>query len=185
MLIKPRNSQLRDWTRTLVSKSTDHSISDQECQWGELLNVLELIMWPSREWERMLWDNNGTSTEYPRPLRITNGSLTHLISKVMVDPQIWDAQLPTQDGGNYSDTKMQVSSTKKERFLISKDQSMPKTETSLSMVNTERSTNNGTSFTLMNGKVIQRKENWIKTLVFMLKEISTSFHNWKPIDTWT
>jgi hypothetical protein len=57
----------------------------------------------SRDRETMLRDNNGTSTVSPRPSRITNGSLTHLTFKAMEDHPTSDAQLPTQDGGNYSE----------------------------------------------------------------------------------
>jgi hypothetical protein len=78
----------RDSIKTLASTSTDHSTSDQECHSRELLNVLELTMSTLRDGETMLRDNNGTSMVSPRPLRITNGSLTHSISKAMVDQPI-------------------------------------------------------------------------------------------------
>jgi len=45
--------QVRDSTKNLVSTSTDHSTSNQECQCKELLNALELAMLPLRIGERM------------------------------------------------------------------------------------------------------------------------------------
>jgi len=57
--------------------------------------------------ERMLWDNNGTSMESPRHSRTICGRLTLLTFKATEDQPISDAQLPTQDGGNFSDTKAQ------------------------------------------------------------------------------
>jgi len=41
MLIKLKSSELRVSTKSLVSISTDHSISDQECQCKELPNAME------------------------------------------------------------------------------------------------------------------------------------------------
>jgi hypothetical protein len=60
-------------------------------------------MFGSRDGERMLLPNNGSSMKFQRPLRTTTGNHTHLISKEMVTLQMQDAQLPTQDGGNYLD----------------------------------------------------------------------------------
>jgi hypothetical protein len=88
MLMKPRKSQLRDLTKTMVSKSTDHSTSDQECQCTELLNALDITVPGSRIIERMLCHNNGTSTKYQRPSRICNGRLRHLISITVVEEPI-------------------------------------------------------------------------------------------------
>jgi hypothetical protein len=56
--------------------------------------------------ERMLLDNNGSSMKSQRLSRITNGKLTHLTSKEMEHQLTSDVPLPTQDGGNSSDTKM-------------------------------------------------------------------------------
>jgi signal transduction histidine kinase len=60
-------------------------------------------MFGKEDGETMLWDNNGTSMESPRPSRITNGNLIHLTSNQMEDPQMSDVLQPIQDGGNYSD----------------------------------------------------------------------------------
>jgi hypothetical protein len=56
--------------------------------------------------ERMLLDNNGSSMKSLRLSRITNGSLTHLTFKEMEHQLMSDVLLPTQDGGNFSDTKV-------------------------------------------------------------------------------
>jgi hypothetical protein len=64
----------------------------------------------------MLRPSNGTSMESLRPSRIITGSLIHLISNQMEDQPISDVPLPTQDGGNSSDTKDLSLSMKKERY---------------------------------------------------------------------
>jgi len=57
-----------------------------------------------------------------------------------------------------------------------------RTETSRDKTNMEELTNNGTSFTLTNGKVNQEKENSMKTSVSMLRETSTLYLNCQTID---
>jgi hypothetical protein len=64
------------------------------------------IMFGSEDGERILLDNNGSSMKSQRLSRITNGSLTHLTSKEMEHQLMSDVLLPTQDGGNSSDTKV-------------------------------------------------------------------------------
>jgi hypothetical protein len=59
----------------------------------------------SRDGERAPLNNNGSSMKYPRPLRATTGRATHLISNQTVDQLMLDVPLPTQDGGNSSNTK--------------------------------------------------------------------------------
>jgi hypothetical protein len=56
--------------------------------------------------ERMLWVNNGTSMVSQRPSRTTFGRLTHLTSNQTVVHPTSDVPLPTQDGGNFSDTEI-------------------------------------------------------------------------------
>jgi len=73
-------------------------------------------MFGKEDGERMLWVNNGTSIKSPRPLRITNGSLIHLTSNQMEDPQTSDVPQPIQDGGNYGEVKEASLSMRKERF---------------------------------------------------------------------
>jgi hypothetical protein len=63
----------------------------------------------------MLLLNSGTSMRSPRPSRITTGRATHLTFKEMEDLPISDVPLPTQDGGNSSDTKDLKLSTREER----------------------------------------------------------------------
>ena len=104
-LTKLKQLELRASTRNSVSTSTDHSTSDQECQCKELLSATELTTSGSRDGERMLEPNNGTSMKSQRPSRTTTGSHTHLTFKEMVDPLTSDAQLLTLDGGKCSDIK--------------------------------------------------------------------------------
>jgi hypothetical protein len=86
-----------------------------------------------RDGETMLKLNNGTSMVSQRPSRTTTGSPTLLTFRATVDPQISDAQLPTQDGGKSSDMKVDTLLTKKERSLKFK------TRTSIPMLKTETS----------------------------------------------
>jgi hypothetical protein len=109
----------------------------------------------------------------PRPSRITTGNHTHLTSNPMEDQQTSDALLPTQDGGNYSDTKVLSLSMRKERFLMSAVMLIKKTETLKFTTRTVELTNNGILCTLMNGRVSQRKENSMKISDFTSKEISS------------
>jgi hypothetical protein len=60
-----------------------------------------------------------------------------------------------------------------------------RTEISLFMENMERSTNNGTSSMLMNGRESQERENSTKNSVYMLRETSTLCHNCQTTDTST
>jgi hypothetical protein len=76
--------------------------------------------------ERMLLDNNGSSMKSLRPSRITNGRIIHLTSKVTEDQLTSDVPQPTQDGGNYSDTKVPLLLMKEERFLKFKEMKMLK-----------------------------------------------------------
>jgi hypothetical protein len=108
-----------------------------------------------------------------RPSRITTGNLTHLTSNPTVDQPTSDVLLPTQDGGNSSDTRELSLSTKEERFLTSVETLTKRTETLRSTTRMVDSTNNGTLFTLMNGRVNQRKENSMKITDSMSKEISS------------
>jgi len=89
--------------KNLVSISTDHSTSDQECQCKELLNAMAPTTSGSRDGERMLQPSNGTLMRSQRQSRTTTGSHIHLISKETVTPPTLDALLLTQDGGNYGD----------------------------------------------------------------------------------
>jgi len=60
----------------------------------------------SEDGERMQWDSNGTSMEFQRLSRIIFGKLIHLIFNPTEDHLTSDVPLPTQDGGNSSDTKV-------------------------------------------------------------------------------
>jgi hypothetical protein len=50
--------------------------------------------------------NNGSSMKFQRPSRITTGRVILWTSKETVDQPTLDVPQPTQDGGNYSDTRM-------------------------------------------------------------------------------
>jgi hypothetical protein len=119
----------------------------------------------SRDGERMLLLNNGTSMRSQRPSRTTTGRAIHLISNPMVDQPMSDAQLPTQDGGKCSDTKVPQSSMREERSWKFKETSIKRTETLVSTSNKMDFGNNGTLFMLMNGKENQEREISTKTSV--------------------
>jgi len=134
---------------------------------------MELTTSGSRDGERMLLPNNGTSMKFQRLLRTTTGSHTHLTSNPTEDHPTSDVPLPIQDGGNSSDTKDLQLLTREERYSKSKETLILKTETLASIDNKMVSGNNGTLSTLMSGRENQEKENSTKTSDFMLKEIST------------
>jgi hypothetical protein len=165
ILIKLEPSELRDSTRNSVSISIDHSILDQDFHSRELLNATVPTMSGSRDGERMLLLNNGTSMRSQRPSRTTTGRATHSISNPMVDQPMSDAQLPTQDGGKCSDTKVLQSSMKEERSWKFKETLIKRTETSVSTSNKMDSGNNGTLSMLTNGRENQEKESSMKTSV--------------------
>jgi hypothetical protein len=105
--------------------------------------------------------------------RTITGNPTLLISNPTVDQPTSDAPLPTQDGGNSSNTKDQLSLTREERFLKLLVKLMVKTKTSVLTHRLMKFTNSGIFFTLMNGRENQLKENLMKDSDYMLKEIST------------
>jgi hypothetical protein len=98
-----------------------------------------------------------------------------LTSNPTVDQATSDVPLPTQDGGNSSDTKEPMLSTREEKFLKSKVTSTLRTETSVSTTQLEVFTKSGISSMLMNGKVNQEKENLTRSSASMLKDHSTLF----------
>jgi hypothetical protein len=159
MLIKPLRQELRVSTKNSDSTSTDLSTLDQECQCKELLSVMVPTMSGLRDGERTLLLSNGTSMKFLRPSKTTTGSLTHWTFKATEAQQISDVPLPIQDGGNYLNTKMLSLLMREVRLFMSKVTSMLKTETLKQGQKMERSTNNGTSSTLMNGRENQEKEN--------------------------
>jgi hypothetical protein len=74
-------------------------------------------MYGSEDGDTTLELNNGSSMESPRLLRTITGNHTHLIFNQMVDQPTSDVPLPTQDGGNSLDMKVDSLSMRKERFL--------------------------------------------------------------------
>jgi hypothetical protein len=97
----------------------------------------------SRDGETTSLDNNGISMVSPRLSRTTNGNLTHLISNPTVDHLTLDVQLPTQDGGNCSDTKTTLLLMKEERLLPLQEELTMRTKTLLLKTRTERHTKDG------------------------------------------
>jgi hypothetical protein len=81
----------------------------------------------------------------PRPSRTTTGNLIHLTSKEMVAHPTSDVLLPTQDGGNSSDTKVPLSSMRKVRLLKFKVELTKRIETLESILKRMLSINNGIS----------------------------------------
>jgi hypothetical protein len=71
---------------------------------------------------------------------------------------ISDVPLLTQDGGNYSDTRVLQLSTREERFWKSKATLIQKTETLVSTHLKVAAIKSGTSSMLMNGRENQEKE---------------------------
>jgi len=130
----------------------------------------------------MLLLNSGTSMRSPRLSRTTTGNPTLLTSNPTEDQATLDALPLTQDGGNSSDTKEFQLSMRKARSLKSKAMLIKKTETLVSTHRTMESTNNGILSMLMNGRENQERENLTRSSAFMLREISTLFHNCQRTD---
>jgi hypothetical protein len=106
----------------------------------------------------MLEPSNGSSMVLPRPSGITTGSHTHLTSKATVEALTSDVLLPTQDGGNCSDLmEHSLETSRTIKFWMYQEAKMLRTEISLFTKLMERSTNNGTSCMLTNGRVSLRK----------------------------
>jgi uncharacterized protein YjcR len=100
----------------------------------------------------------------------------------MEDQPISDAQLPTQDGGKSSEDKEHLWLMREERLLKFKVELMLKTETLLSETKTTKSTNNGMSSMLINGRENQLRDNSIRDSDSMLREISTLSQNFQRTD---
>jgi hypothetical protein len=81
--LKPRDSM-----KNSDSISIDHSTLDQDCQCKELLSATVPTMSGSEDGERMLLANNGSSMRFQRQSRVSNGNITHLISKETEDQQM-------------------------------------------------------------------------------------------------
>jgi hypothetical protein len=115
ILIKQRAHKLKESAKILVSISTDHSTLFQNFHSTELLSATVLTTSGLGGGERTHLPSNGISMESPRLSRTINGNLTLLTSNQTVDQAMLDAPLPTLDGGNSSDMKVDSLSTKKER----------------------------------------------------------------------
>jgi hypothetical protein len=112
----------------------------------------------SRDGERTPLPNNGTSMRSLRPSRTTTGRATLLTSNLMEVQATSDVLLPTQDGGNCSDLmEHSLETSRTIKFWMYQEAKMLRIETSLFTKLMERSTNNGTSCMLTNGRVSLRK----------------------------
>jgi hypothetical protein len=121
-----------------------------------------------------------------RPLETTTGRTTVLISNLtVVLPTLEQPLVSTQDGGSYSDSKMDMLPMKEERSLKSKVISMLRTETSLLETKTVRLDKDGESSMLMNMRRSQPRVNLTRSSAFTLKEISILFHHYQTKDTLT
>jgi len=178
---RQRLLRLRVLMRNSVSTLTDLSISDLDFQCKELLNAMEQITFGSEDGERIPLPNNGTSMRFQRPLRTTTGNPTHLTFKEMEDQAMLDVQPLIQDGGNYGDlTALSLETSRTTRYSMFKVVLTENKRTLWSTMPTERSINNGTLCTLMNGRVNLKKVNSMKDLVCMSKEISTLSLSFQP-----
>jgi hypothetical protein len=83
---------------------TDHSTSDQDFHFKELLNLSGQTTSLSRDGERVSLPNNGLSTQSTRSSEATTGRTMPLKSNPMVEAATSDAlQVSLEDGGKCSD----------------------------------------------------------------------------------
>jgi hypothetical protein len=146
-------------TKSLDSISTDHFTLLQNFHSIEILDVLEPIMLLLLDGNSTIEINNGSLMESQRPLEITTGNLTLLISNPTVDQAMSDVPLPTQDGGRSSDMKVDISSMIKEKLLKFKTKALhliKKTETLWLATEEVISDNNGRSSMSMNTRNQER-----------------------------
>jgi hypothetical protein len=131
MLIKLQRLKQKDSMKNSVSTLTDHSTLDQDFQCKELLNAMVPTTFGSRDGEMVLKPSNGTLMKFQRPSRTTTGNLIHLTFNPTVDLRTSDVLLPTQDGGNSSEEmEHSLETSRITKFLMSKAESMLRTETS-------------------------------------------------------
>jgi len=127
-----------------------------------------------RDGERMLDNNNSGSMKSPRLSEIITGRTTALTFKVMVvQATLEQYQASTQDGGNCSRRMENSLSTRKERYWMFLEVSMPRIETFLSNQEMVKYIKDGRSYTLMSIQMSQRRESLTRNSVSMLREIST------------
>jgi hypothetical protein len=88
-----------------------------------------------------------------------------LIFQIKEETTISESLLPTQDGGNSSDTEVDSFKTKEERSWMFMVTEMKRTETSLCGTSMVDSTNNGILSMLINIQRIQPRVNSTKTSV--------------------
>jgi len=170
--------------KNLDSISIDHSTSDQDYHSKESLNVLVQTMSHSRDGEPTPDNNNGSSMRSQRPSRTTTGSLTHLISNQTEVQPTSDVLPLILDGGKCGDSKIAMLPVKRAKFWKYKEVLIVKTEILLSIQRKiMKSTNNGISSMLMNGRESQQRDNLMRDSDFMSKEISTLFQSFHRTDT--
>lgn len=174
-LIEPR-----EWTKTLVCKSIDHSSCNQECQWEELLTPTA-AMSHCTTWTDELLLNNSTLTKSQRQSNQTNGNIC-LSQWLEITLELFQL---TPDGSNFSDINHLMLSTKEERWWMFKEDMIEMVKTSLCTRNMEDSTNNGILSMLMKCQQNQRNVKWTKTLASKLIATSTLFLRWTQEDILT
>ena len=119
ILIKKRKNQPREWMKTSVSISIDHSSSYQECQWRELSKWLELPTLSLRNTLREEKPRHSFSTVLKRLSKATTGKTIVLKSLEMEEAKTLELeQTVHQDGGNSGESKVPTLSTRKERSLM-------------------------------------------------------------------
>jgi len=184
ILTKQLKQLPKDWTKNLVSTSTDPSIWFHNFHLTELLSVLEPTTLWSRDGERMLLNNNSSSMKFQRPSDQRHGPIMPWKSNQTEDLTILELHLVSlQDGGNCSKKKAISSWMKEERESKSKEMLTVKIEMSLLLLkNMVKLTNNGKLSMLMSIQMSQLRDNSTRNMVFMSKEISTSSHNLEQTD---
>jgi hypothetical protein len=129
---------------------------------------------------------NGDSMSRERQFTTCTGRTMSCKSIPMVDIHTLEPLLQsTPDGGRCSDLKEHISEASVRRNILTfKELLIPKEDTSNAMKQrTERSINNGTLSTLINGRVNQPRVNSTKSLDFTSKDHSTSSQLWVLEDT--
>jgi len=184
ILTKQLKQLPKDWSKNLVSTSTDPSIWFHNFHLTELLSVLEPTTLWSRDGERMLLNNNSSSMKFQRPSDQRHGPTMPWKSNQTEDLTILELHLVSlQDGGNCSKKKAISSWMKEERESKSKEMLTVKIEMSLLLLkNMVKLTNNGKLSMLMSIQMSQLRDNSTRNMVFMSKEISTSSHNLEQTD---
>lgn len=117
ILTRLTRKKRRDWTKISDSKLADHSTSCQECTWIESSHTKVATTCTSRISWKTTRTSSGSSMELLRLSSLTiRATCQAPCQSWATDPtREYHVKLPTQDGGNCSDTTVTTSSTRKER----------------------------------------------------------------------